>query len=469
MRMLVGGTWKDKPERMPVTSPFDGRVIDEVPRADAADVEEALRTATQAAQTMRRMPAYERYRRLLQCARLMEARQEDLARTISLEEGKIMAEARQEVARAIQTLTLSAEEAKRITGEVLPLDAAPGGAGKWGFTVRVPCGVVVAISPFNFPLNLVAHKVGPALAAGNAVIMKPASNTPLSALALAHLLVEAGFPAEAVQCLTGPGADIGTALCRDRRVRKISFTGSRAVGEQICRVAGLKRVTMELGSNAPLIILEDADLERVVQATVATGYANAGQVCISAQRVLVHRAVYGDYLDALKPAVEALTVGDPLDERTRMGPMIHEREAARVESWIREALAQGAHLVTGGHRQGALFAPTVLADVTPDMRVSREELFGPAVGVTRVDSFEQAIAWANDSVYGLSAALFTRDLERALRFAQEVDAGNLHINWGPQWRADFMPYGGLKDSGLGKEGPRYAILEMTELKMVVVH
>jgi len=469
MKMLVGGRWKSKPYTTPVVNPFDNSVVDTVPKADAADVEEALATAVRGADIMRRMPAIERYQRLMRVAQLLEARQEEFARTISLEEGKVIAEGRFEASRAVQTLIGSAEEAKRLLGEVLPLDAAPGGAGKFGFTLRVPCGVVLAISPFNFPLNLMAHKVGPALAAGNAVIMKPPSNTPLSSLKLAELLLEGGFAPEAVQCITGPGGEVGDALCRDPRVRKITFTGSRDVGEHICRIAGIKKVTMELGSNAPLIVMDDADMDKVVKATVATGYANAGQVCISTQRVLADRKVYGDFLDALKPAVEALAVGNQLDEKTKMGPMIRERDAMRVDDLVKEAVGQGARLVTGGKQNGALYAPTIVADVSPKMRISCEELFGPAVAVSRVNDIEEAIALANDSIYGLSAAIFTQNIDRALKFAREVHSGNLHINWGPQWRADFMPYGGLKDSGLGKEGPRYAVEEMTDVKMVVVH
>jgi glyceraldehyde-3-phosphate dehydrogenase (NADP+) len=467
--MLVGGRWKDKPEKMPVRNPFDGSLVDEVPSGDAADVDEAVATAVRGAELMRTMPAYDRYLKLRRAAELMEARLEDFARTISMEEGKILAESRFEASRAAVTITTSAEEAKRLFGEVIPLDAAPGGAGKLGFTLRVPCGVVVAITPFNFPLNLVCHKVGPALAAGNAVILKPANDTPLSGLKMAEVLLEAGFPPEAVQCITGTGEAVGEPLCRDPRVRKITFTGSQRVGEHICRVAGLKKVTMELGSNAPLIIMDDADLDKVVKATVATGYANAGQVCISAQRVLADKRIYGKYLEALKPAVEGITTGNQLDERTKMGPLIRERDAVRVDQWVKEAVGQGARLVTGGQRQGALYSATVVADVSPKMRISCDELFGPAVGVTRVNDIDEAIALANDTRYGLSAGIFTQNIDRALKFAREVHSGNLHINWGPVWRADLMPYGGLKDSGTGREGPRYAIEEMTETKMVVVH
>jgi glyceraldehyde-3-phosphate dehydrogenase (NADP+) len=339
----------------------------------------------------------------------------------------------------------------------------------FGFTVRVPCGVVAAISPFNFPLNLVMHKVGPALAAGNSVIIKPASNTPLSALKLTRLLLEAGLPPQAIQCVTGPGGEIGDALCSDGRVRKISFTGSRDVGEHICHVAGLKRVTMELGSNCPLIIMPDADLEKVAQATVVSGFGNAGQVCISTQRVLVDGKVYGEYLDVLGPKVAGIRTGNGLEPGVQMGPMIRESDAIRVGNWIREALEGGARLVVGGDRSGTMHTPTVVADVKPEMRISCEELFGPAVAVTRFDTVEEAIALANDSIYGLSAALFTNNLDWAMKFVREVHSGNLMINSGPNFRADLMPYGGLKESGMGREGPRYAIEEMTELKMVAFH
>jgi acyl-CoA reductase-like NAD-dependent aldehyde dehydrogenase len=316
---------------------------------------------------------------------------------------------------------------------------------------------------------LVCHKVGPALAGGNAVIVKPASDTPLSALKLVEILLEAGLPPLAIACLTGSGGELGTALCRDERVRKISFTGSVEVGRRICEVAGLKRVTMELGSNSPLVVLADADLNKVADAVVATGYGNAGQVCISAQRVIAVEKAYGDLLDVLKPKVAALAAGNPLDEKTKMGPMIRERDAVRVGEWVDEAVAQGARLVVGGSRTGTLYAPTVVADVKPTMRIAQDELFGPAVGVSRAASVHEAIELANQSRYGLSAGIFTQDIDAAIQFAREVDAGNLHINWGPAWRADLMPYGGLRESGFGKEGPKYAIQEMTELKTVVIH
>jgi glyceraldehyde-3-phosphate dehydrogenase (NADP+) len=469
MKMHVAGQWIDKNERIEVHNPFDGALVDTVPKADAGDVDRALDAALEGARLMRAMPALQRANILRAAAELMGQRAEQLARQISTEEGKILAESQTEVARARETIDLSADEAKRLMGEVLPLDAAPGGTGKFGFTLRVPCGVVAAISPFNFPLNLVCHKVGPALAAGNAVVLKPASDTPLSALSLVEIFLEAGLPPLAISCVTGSGGTIGNALCADPRVRKITFTGSRDVGEQICKVAGIKRVTMELGSNSPIIVMPDADPQKVAEAAAATGYANAGQVCISTQRLIALEPAYDDVISALRPKVEAIATGNPLDERTRMGPMIREADARRVEAWISEAVAGGAKIVTGGRRNGAMHEPTLLVDVDPRMRVSREELFGPAVVVTRAASIEEAIRLANDSPYGLSAGIFTQNINWAMRFAREVDAGNLHVNWGPQWRADLMPYGGLKESGFGKEGPKYAVSEMTELKMVVMH
>jgi len=469
MKMFIHGEWVTRDEVIEVRNPYDGNVVDTVPRATNEDVEACIAGAVRGAAIMRQMPARDRYEILRKAADLMADRQEDLGRTISLEEGKVLGEGVFEASRALETMILSSEEAKRIRGDVLPLDAAPGGAGKLGFTLRVPCGIVAAITPFNFPLNLVCHKVGPALAAGNAVIVKPASDTPLSALKLVEILLEAGVPPLAISCMTGSGETVGNRLASDDRIRKISFTGSAEVGRTICQVAGLKRVTMELGSNSPLIVMPDADLEKVAQATIATGYGNAGQVCISAQRVIALDSIYGDLLDALTPKVAAIQAGDQTAAGTSMGPMIRESDAQRVHQWINEAVSDGARLLCGGEQEGCLVSASLLADVTPDMKISRDEVFGPAVGVTRASSIEQAIELANDTRYGLSAGIFTQDIDAAIRFAREVDCGNLQINWGPAWRADLMPYGGLKDSGLGKEGPSYAIQEMTEEKMVVIH
>jgi acyl-CoA reductase-like NAD-dependent aldehyde dehydrogenase len=469
MKIFVAGNWVDKPKKIEVKNPFDNSVIDSVPKADTGDLEKALDFAERGAKAMAKLSSYDRWKILRRAADLMAARNEELGQIISKEEGKIIAEGRGEANRAVETMMGSAEEAKRLHGETVPLDADPMGSKKLGFTLRVPCGVVAAIAPFNFPLNLVCHKVGPALAAGNSVIVKPASDTPLSALKLTEILLEAGLPPEGIQCITGSGGEIGDALVADRRVRKVTFTGSREIGDRICRTAGIKKVTMELGSNSPVIVMPDADLNKVAAAIAMTGYGNAGQTCISTQRVLAAKKVYSDFLGVLKPKVEALTTGNQLDEKSKIGPMVKESEAVRVNDWVQEAVAGGARLVAGGGRRGAFYMPAVVADVHPDMRISRDELFGPAVGVTPFDTIEEAIALANDSVYGLAAGIFTENVEWAMKFAREAEAGNLHVNWGSQWRVDLMPYGGLKDSGFGKEGPRYAVEEMTELKMIVFH
>ena len=469
MKMYIGCQWVDREDSITVLNPFDQSIIDTVPRGTASDVETAISSAAKGAEIMAKIPSYERYMILRRTADIMAERSEDLAQTITNEEGKVIAEGRGEVQRAIQTITLSSEEAKRLHGETVPLDGVPGNTGQFGFTIRVPVGIVAAISPFNFPLNLVCHKVGPAIAAGNAVVLKPAGDTPLSGLKLTEILLEAGLPAEAIQCITGSGAEIGDAITGDRRVRKITFTGSMEVGDQICRNAGIKKVTMELGANCPLIVMSDADIEKVAAATVASGFANAGQVCISTQRVFADRNIYADFLDALKAPTAAFLAGNPMDETVKMGPMIRETDAIRVGNWISEAVDQGARIIAGGDRDGTLHAPTVVADVRPDMRMSREELFGPAVAVSSFDNIDDAIAMANDSRFGLAAGIFTQNVDWAMRFAREVQSGNVHINSSPQWRADIMPYGGLKDSGMGKEGPSYAIEEMTELKMVVFH
>jgi len=454
---------------MPVVAPFSGEVVDTVPVASSAQVDQCLAAAKDGARAMAKLTGYERNQILNKAADLLAGRVEDFARTISLEQGKPLAEARGEVSRMPDLLRLCGHEGAQMRGETLPLDSQVGTRGKLGLTLRTPCGVVLAITPFNYPVLLVVHKVGPALAAGNAVILKPAERTPLSALKLTGLLLEAGLPQNAMQCILGNGSEIGPQLCSAEGVRKISFTGSSLVGAAISRVAGVKRLSLELGSNSPVVILADADLEKVAEATAIGGYVNAGQVCISTQRVLVQKSVYADFLDALKPKVEAITVGDPMKDDSKLSAMITEKEARRVESWVSEAVSQGARLVTGGQRSGAVYAPTVVADVKPDMRISCEELFGPAVAVTPVGNLDEALELANDSKYGLGAGIFTRDVNQALKFARGVETGNVMINWTPLWRADLMPYGGFKNSGIGKEGPRYSVEEMTETKTVVFH
>ncbi len=469
MEMYVAGQWRSTALEDTVTNPYSGELVDTVPRAGPEDVEDALEAAVAGASVMRRLTPYERRQIMDRAADLVEAAVEELARTISSEEGKPLAEARGEAARIPDLIRLSASEAARLHGETIPVDAAPGGGDKLGFTMRQPCGVVVAVTPFNYPLLLVAHKVAPALASGNAVILKPAGQTPLTALKLTRILLDAGLPELALQCVTGPGSELGPALCADDRVRKVSFTGSHDVGRRIAAVAGVKKLSLELGANCPVIVLPDADLEQVAAAIALGGYVNAGQVCISVQRVLAQRDIYGDLLDALRPKVESIRVGDPFEDGTQLSALISEGEAKRVETAINQAVAEGASLVTGGERSGAIVAPTIVADVSPELQLFHDELFGPAVTVTPVAGIDEAIALANDSPYGLGAGIFTSDIGNALRFAREVDCGSIQVNWTPLWRADLMPYGGLKGSGIGKEGPRYAVEEMTELKTVVFH
>jgi glyceraldehyde-3-phosphate dehydrogenase (NADP+) len=478
MEMLIGGTWQSAASGRTedVTSPFDGTVTGTVPVADAADVRAALDRAEAGAVTWRRTPAHERMRILLRAAELADERAEQTAQVISAEAGKAIIEARGEASRSGDLIRLAAFEGTQLYGDSLPLDANRGtGLDKLGFTIHQPVGIVVAITPFNYPALLVMHKLAPALAAGNAVVLKPARATPLTALALARCFTDAGLPDGVLSVLTGPGAgngnrqSLGDALVSDPRVRKVSFTGSTATGQRITQVAGIKKLSLELGSSCPVVILPDADIELAADAVAVGGYINAGQVCISVQRVITHPAVGADFLDALVPKVEAIRTGDPRSGETTMGTLITAAEAERVERSIRDAVAGGAKLLMGGERDGAIVSPAVLAGVDPRSPFSQDELFGPAVAVSSAEDFQSAIAQANGSPYGLGAGIFTSDVAGAVRAIREIDAGNIHINWTPLWRADLMPYGGLKASGIGKEGPRSAVAEMTDTKTVILH
>ncbi len=469
MKMFVGGSWISATDEIAVRSPYSHDVIDTVPVAGPNEVEMALASAADGAREIASTPIHRRSEMLEHAAALIEEDVEELARTITSEQGKPLAESRGEAGRIPGLLRLSAAEARRLGGEVLPIDAVPSGEGRLGFTLREPCGIVVAVTPFNYPAILVMHKVGPALAAGNAVILKPASTTPLTALFLVHRLAEAGVPPRAIQCVVGPGSTVGEALCSDRRVRKISFTGSRGVGTAITRIAGLKRITCELGSNAALVVFDDADIRASTAATVTSGFANSGQACNSAQRVLVPHSRRDEFMHELTARVSELRAGDPLSPETTLGPMTSASEADRVVSWIAEAARDGAEIVVGGGKDGSFVEPTVILEPRPGALVWEEELFGPAVAVRAFDDEKQALAYVNDSGYGLAVGAFTSDIDRALHFARRAHAGVVHINWGPLWRTDLMPYGGFGDSGFGKEGVRYAMEEMTEQKLVVVH
>ena len=469
MQLFLKGKWYDLNEKTEVLNPYDGSVIDTVPSASPKEITIAIDGLVNGAKTMRQMPSFRRVEILRKTANLIREHQKELGVLISTEEGKVLSESHIEVSRAAETIDLSADEARRMNGETVPLDSTPSGVGKLGLTLRVPCGIVAAITPFNFPLNLVAHKVGPAIAGGNAVLLKPASDTPLSSLKLVELLLEAGLPEDSIACVTGSGTMLGKAICSDSRIRKISFTGSAEVGEQICTLAGLKRITMELGSNSPVIVLDDADPQKVAESIAITGFANAGQVCISSQRILATPKIHSDLLEALTSRVGQLTAGNQLDDQFDIGPLVRESDANRVKEWLTQAQSEGAELLCGGERQGAVIQPAVLGNVRNEMRISSQELFGPAIGVTKTENINEAINLANNTQFGLSASIFTQDINKAIRFAHEVDSGNLHINFGTAWRAETMPYGGLKQSGMGKEGPKYAIDEMTETKMVIIH
>ncbi|MCP2046660.1 aldehyde dehydrogenase family protein [Paenarthrobacter histidinolovorans] len=472
MEMLIAGNWRNATDggTEEVRSPFDGRTIDTVPVATVKDAQDALNRAEIGAHLQRTTPAHVRVDILLRAAALADERAEDIAQTISAETGKPITEARGEASRSGNIIRLAAYEGSQLYGSTLPLDANAGtGLDKIGFTLRQPVGIVVAITPFNYPALLVLHKIAPALAAGNAVVLKPARATPLTALKLAQCFVDAGLPPEALSVITGPGSTLGDVLVTDPRVRKVSFTGSTATGTRISNIAGVKKLSLELGASCPVIILPDADLELASTAVAAGGFINSGQVCISVQRVIVDRRVEADFLDALVPKVEAISVGNPKEDDTRIGSLISEEEAARVHASINEARHSGARVLTGGDRDGAVVTPAVVAGVDPRSKLSRNELFGPAVAVSSAQDMESAIAMANDNEYGLGAGIFTRDVANTVQAMRQIDAGNIHVNWTPLWRADLMPYGGLKGSGIGKEGVRSAVQEMTEEKTIVLH
>jgi acyl-CoA reductase-like NAD-dependent aldehyde dehydrogenase len=445
---------------------YDGAVVAEVAETPVDALAEVFTKATKGARAMAAMTRHQRAEILFRASRRLVERKEEFARTITLESSKPIREARIEVDRGAATLWASGEEAHRLAGEEVPLDAGPNGSGHVGFTMRQPLGVVAAITPFNFPLNLSLHKVGPALAAGNAVVQKPASATPLSALHAAALLVECGLPAEALQVVVGPGGELGAALVAAPQVRMVSFTGSLAVGEQLQAAAGMKRVTLELGNNSAVVVCADADLEAAVAACVAGGYANSGQTCISVQRVLVERPVFEAFLERFAQQAGALRLAHPLEDACDISCLINQQEAQRVQAWVGEAVREGAVLRQGGGRNQAILQPTVLAQAPLTSRVMREEVFGPVVCVNAFDDLSEAIGIVNDSRYGLQTGVFTQSVRRAWRCAREIESGSVLINDSSSFRVDLMPYGGWKQSGLGKEGPRYAVEQMTESKLV---
>ena len=452
-----------------VRSPYDDSVIGEIPSHTSTDVDRAVAIAKSALRAGA-LPLWKRAQILDLAAVRLAARRDEFAEIIAREAAKPIKTARVEAERAVGTFQFAAAEARKLGGEMIPLDAIPAGEGKLGFTLRIPIGVIGAIAPFNFPLNLVVHKVAPAIAAGCPVVLKPASQTPFSALRLAEMLIEeCGLPPAQLQVVTGGGATVGNALVDHPDIALITFTGSPEVGWSIRARAPRKRVGLELGNNAPCIIEPDGDWQTAAAKIKVAGFSHAGQSCISTQRVLVHRSIADQFTESLVAHVNTLVVGDPMDDATDVSALISASERDRVEAWVAEAESQGATIATGGRRQhDGVLLPTVIANATPSMKVCAKEVFGPVVTVTAYDTLDEAIALANDSEYGLQAAIFTRDIGKALVAVNSLDFGGVLVNEVPTWRADQQPYGGLRDSGNTREGPAFSVKEMTEIRMVVI-
>ena len=465
-KILVDGEWYETGETLDVRSPFDGSVVAQVAYGGAADARRAIDAAAKAMKTP--VPAHERAAVLDRLAAILRDRRDEFARTIAQEAGKPFATAQAEADRAVQTVLFSAVEARSLGGEVIGMDAHPAGSGHAGLVMRLPIGVVGAISPFNFPLNLVAHKIAPAFAAGCAVVLKPAGATPLSALLLAQAFEDAGQPAGWLNVVVGKSSEIGDAMIEDERVRLITFTGSSAVGWKLRERASRKKVSLELGNSTPVIVLADADLDKAAAAVATHGYSFAGQSCISVQRVYVEDSAYDAFVEKVRPKVEALVTGDPLDPQTQVGPVIDEGNRDRIRDWIKEAVSGGAKLLTGGETDAGLLRPTLLGDVDLDMKVACDEVFGPVVTLARVRDLDEAVEKANGTGYGLQAGIFTSNISKALQATRVLDFGGVTVNEAPTYRADQMPYGGVKESGNTREGPRYAVHKMTEPRLVVI-
>lgn len=466
--LFLNGKWNTKERTYPLHSPYSGELLAKISKANADDVDEAIKSAHQTFQTMKELPAYKRGEILFKVANLIRDQKEELARIIALEAGKPIKTARGEIDRTAATYQFAGEEAKRIYGETIPMDAAPGGENRLGMTWREPLGVVSAITPFNFPFNLVAHKLGPAFAAGNTVVLKPANQTPLSALKIAEIFQEAGLPDGALQVVTGSGSEIGDILVTHPLVKKVTFTGSPEVGKNIKAKAGLRKVTLELGSNSAVIVEPADHLDPILARCVEGAFSYAGQVCISLQRIFVHESIYEEFSKRFTALTDQVKVGDPLDEDTVVSAMIHTKEAERIESWVTEAVNEGAKIGSGGKRNGASFAPTALLDVSKEMKVCCQEVFAPVVTLIPYQDLEQAINMVNDSNYGLNVGIFTENINRAFYAAKKIESGGVIINDIPTFRVDHMPYGGVKESGYGREGVKYAVEEMTELKFVTI-
>ncbi len=466
MKMLIGGKWVGSGDTIDVKDPLDNTVIDTVPSGTAKDIDAAITAAVEGYKVNRALPVHERISILRKTADIIEANLEDFARTIAMEGSKTIREARKEAARAAQTIMISAEEARRVVGETIPFSSSPGSENRQGYYFRFPIGVIAAITPFNDPLNLVAHKLGPAIAGGNSVVLKPATVTPLSALKLCEAMMEAGLPANILNCVTGYGAKIGDALVTDPRVRMVSFTGGVEAGQEIVRKAGLKKIGMELGSNTPVIVCADCDLDQAVENSVSGAFWAAGQNCIGVQRIYIEKEIYKKFETLFVSRTRQYKVGPKMEEDCDMGPMINEGEAKRIEKWVNDAVAKGARVLVGGTRNGSIYDPTVLADVPAGSTIDKQEAFAPTVNLYPVENLDEAIAKANDVDFGLHAGIFTSSIDKAFKAINEVEVGGIVINDSSDYRIDMMPFGGVKNSGLGREGIKFALQEMTEPRVV---
>jgi acyl-CoA reductase-like NAD-dependent aldehyde dehydrogenase len=466
-RLLIDGRWVEGTETFPVFDKFTGARIGEADRASREQVDAAVDAAHRSFQRTRLDP-YERYAVLRRVCDGIERRRDELARTITAEAGFPVADAVNEVTRAIQTFVISAEEAKRLVGEMVPIEGSPGNAHRMAFTIRVPRGVVCGITSFNAPLNFVAHKTAPALAAGNTVVLKAPQATPFSAALLFEILLEAGIPAGHINLVQGPGSEVGRWLVENLQIRFYTFTGSTEVGKALHRAVGLRPIALELGSIAGTIVCDDGDLDRAAPRIANSAFKRAGQACTSTQRLFVQKSVLDRFTEKFVAATAKLKIGNPHDPETAIGPMISEAEAARAEQWVRDAVASGARLVAGGQRERALLAPTILVDVNRDMRVICQEIFAPVVSIIPFDTLDDAITQINSTEFGLAAGIFTRDINQAMRAARSIHVGVVHINESSSSRVDLIPFAGVKDSGLGREGPKYAMQEMTEERLITL-
>lgn len=469
MKILIDSKWIETADRIGVYDPYDDSLIDFIPKISRQDIRPIIDAAARGFRISRKMPIHRRAEILYATADIIRNRAEEFAVLLARESSKTIREARREVQRCINTLTVSGEESKRIHGETVSFDSYPSGENRKGYYYRYPIGIILAITPFNDPLNLVAHKLGPAFAGGNSVILKPSSETPLSAVKLAEAFLEAGLPPEALQIVTGNSSEISKPLITDERIRMVSFTGGISAGRKIASLIGIKKLGMELGSNSPVIVWKDCDLDWAVASCVSGAFWAAGQNCIGVQRIYIHKDVYEQFKTAFVARTHQLKVGNKLDEQTDMGPMITAREAIRVERLIHATADAGAAILCGGKREGAVVYPTVLEAVPKSSSLYHEEIFGPVVNLFPIDDFDKAIAEANSLDFGLHAAVFTKDIDLAFKAAYELECGGVMINDSTDYRLDSMPFGGVKNSGLGREGIKFALQEMTEPKVICFH